>query len=440
MAKFRFQDFEMQKDNQFLKVLKRDAEHYVPSATRAIPYGRQWIDEEDIQAVVEVLRSDWLTTGPKVSEFEQAFACLVGTKEAVAVSSGTAALHAAMYAIGIGPGDEVILPPMTFVATANAVVFQGGTPVFADVDADTLLIDPKEVETKITTQTKAIIAVDYAGQPCDYDALLTIAAKHDLFLVADACHSLGAEYKGKKVGTLANLTVFSFHPVKHITTGEGGMVTTDNPEFAERMRLFRNHGITRDPKRFSSLTSPPASPERAGSRWRAGDLRPLTSDFSWYYEMEDLGYNYRITDIQCALGISQLRKLPDWVARRREIAKYYDSVFADIPTVNPLVVKSYAYHAYHLYVVRLSLSDLTAGRSAVFSSLRAMGIGVNVHYIPVHLHPFYREKFLTGPGLCPVAETAYEQIISLPMFPGMSDHQVEVVISTLEKIVRSNLK
>ena len=444
MAKFRFQNFEMQKDNQFSKVLKIDAERYAPCATRIIPYGRQEIDEDDIQAVVEVLRSDWLTTGPKVAEFEKALADFVGAKEAVAVSSGTAALHAAMYALGIGPGDEIILPPMTFVATANAVVFQGGTPVFADVDPDTLLINPNEVEDKITSRTKAIIAVDYAGHPCDYDALRTIAAKHDLFLVADACHSLGAEYKGKKVGTLANLTVFSFHPVKHITTGEGGMVTTDNPEFAERMRLFRNHGITRDPKRFSPLTS---------------DLRPLTSDFSWYYEMQDLGYNYRMTDFQCALGISQLRKLSEFLERRREIAAQYDEALSEIPDIKPLGLRSdviaakqselsspYALrpapcalcsnHAYHLYVVRIDFEALGIDRTELFMKLREKGVGVNVHYIPVYLHPYYRQKFHTGPGLCPVAERAYEQILSLPMFPKMTDDDVERVIETIGKEIK----
>ena len=222
-----------------------------------IPYARQWIDGDDIQAVVEVLNSDWLTTGPKVGEFEQAVADYVGAKHAVAVSSGTAALHAAMYAIGIGPGDEVILPPMTFVATANAVVFQGGTPIFADVDSDTLLLDPNEVEAKITPRTKAIIAVDYAGQPCDYDSLKAISKHHGLTLIADACHSLGAEYKDRNVGTLADLTVFSFHPVKHITTGEGGMITTENEEYAEKMRLSRTHGITRDPSKFARANGKP---------------------------------------------------------------------------------------------------------------------------------------------------------------------------------------
>ena len=297
-----------------------------------IPYGRQQIDEDDIQAVVKVLRSDWLTTGPKVSEFEQAVADFVGAKYAVAVNSGTAALHAAMYAIGIGPGDEVILPPMTFAATANAVVFQGGTPVFADVDPDTLLIDPNEVEDKITPRTKAIVAVDYAGQPCDYDALRAIAERNGLFLVADACHALGAEYKGKKVGTLADLTVFSFHPVKHITTGEGGMVTTYDPEFAERMRMFRNHGITRNPSKFLNANSPmPSAP--------CSNLH-APCDMPFYYEMHDLGYNYRITDLQCALGLSQLKKLPNFLERRREIATCYDKALADIPGIEPLGLRA----------------------------------------------------------------------------------------------------
>jgi len=221
-----------------------------------IPYARQWIDDEDIQAVVEVLHSDWLTTGPKIAEFEEAVAQFVGAQDAVAVNSGTAALHAAMHAIDIRHGDEVILSPMTFAASANCILYQGGIPVFVDVEEDTLLIDPDKIEEKITPRTKAIIAVDYAGQPCDYDALQAIAKHHGLFLIADACHSLGAEYKGRKTGTLADLNIFSFHPVKHITTGEGGMVVTDNTELADRMRLFRNHGITRNPEMFTVNNSP----------------------------------------------------------------------------------------------------------------------------------------------------------------------------------------
>ena len=385
-----------------------------------IPYGKQCIDDEDIQAVIEVLRSDWLTTGPKVGEFEEALAQYVGAKYAVAVSSGTAALHAAMYAIGIGPGDEVIVPPMTFAATANCVVYQGGTPVFADVDPGTLLLDPAKAEEKITEKTRAIIGVDYTGHPCDWDRLREIADRYKLRLVADGCHAIGAEYKGKKIGTLADMTIFSFHPVKHITTGEGGMITTDDPELAGRMRLFRNHGITRDPKCFSPLTS---------------DLRPQTSDFSWFYEMTDLGYNYRITDFQCALGISQLQKLPRFLERRRKIAKHYDKAFASIPAIAPLAVNANVLHAYHLYVVKINFKTLSIDRTTLFTSLRKKGIAVNVHYIPVHLHPFYRKKYHTGLGLCPVAEAAYEQIISLPMFPGITDEDIDYVLKFMKEII-----
>lgn len=378
-----------------------------------IPYGRQFIDEDDIRAVIEVLRSDWLTTGPKVTEFEQAVADYVGAKYAVAVSSGTAALHAAMYAVGIGLGDEVIVPPMTFAATANCVVFQGGTPVFVDVDPDTLLLDPAKVEEKITEKTKAIIGVDYAGHPCDWDKLRDIADRYGLRPVSDGCHALGAEYKGRKVGSLADMTVFSFHPVKHIATGEGGMITTDAPELAGRMRLFRNHGI-------------------------ATDHRQREAQGSWFYEMTDLGYNYRITDFQCALGISQLQKLPKFLERRREIATCYDDAFAGLPGINSLTVRPDIIHAYHLYVVRLDPDALGIDRDTFFANLREKGIGVNVHYSPVYLHPFYREKLLIGPGLCPVAEAAYEQIISLPMFPGMTDEDVKKVINVMQEVILQN--
>jgi len=379
-----------------------------------LPYGRQWLDEDDITAVVEVLRSDWLTTGPKVVEFEQAFAELVDAKEAVTVSSGTAALHAAMCALGIGPGDEVIVPAMTFAASANCAVFQGGTPAFADVDPETLLLDPAQVEAKITSRTKAILAVDYAGQPCDYDALRAIADKHELMLVDDACHALGASYKGRPVGTLADLNTFSLHPVKHITTGEGGCITTDDPDLARRMRVFRNHGIT-------------------------SDHRQREAQGSWFYEMVDLGYNYRLTDFQCALGMSQLRKLPGWVARRQTIARHYDAAFSEMSAVEPLGVRTDVAHAYHLYMIRLKLDQLQADRATIFKALRAERIGVNVHYIPVHLHPFYRQQLGTGPGLCPVAEAAYEQILSLPIFPRMSDADVEDVIPALQKVVEAYL-
>lgn len=383
-----------------------------PVRSTVLPYGRQWLDNDDIAAVIEVLHSDWLTTGPKVAEFEQAFADFVGVREAVAVSSGTAALHAAMYAIGIGPGDEVIVPAMTFAASANCVAFQGGTPVFADVDPETLLLDPPQVEAKITPRTKAIVAVDYTGQPCDYDALRAIVDGHGLMLVADACHALGGSYKERPVGSLADLSVFSFHPVKHITTGEGGMITTDSVELAQRMRIFRNHGITTD-------------------------HRERVQQGSWFYEMVDLGYNYRLTDLQCALGMSQLRKLADWVTRRQEIARRYDAAFAEVAAVEPLGVREDASHAYHLYVVRLDLTRLRTMRADVFAALRAEGIGVNVHYIPVHLHPFYSERFGTGPGLCPTAKAAYERILTLPIFPQMTDDDVEDVIGAISKVTEA---
>jgi perosamine synthetase len=377
-----------------------------------IPYGRQWIDEEDIKAVTNVLRSDWLTTGPMVEAFEKSVAEYVGARYAVALSNGTAALHAAAFASKICRGTEVLVPPMTFVATANSVVYQSGTPVFVDVDPDTLLIDPEKLKGKITSKTRAIIAVDYAGQPCNYDALHEITRNNNLILISDACHALGAQYRGQKVGSLADLTVFSFHPVKHITTGEGGMVVTDSIEYANAMRRFRNHGIQSDHR------------QRAKSR-------------TWYYEMLDLGYNYRLTDIQCALGLSQLRKLPTWIERRREIAEMYDEAFANESCIRALRVVEDVFHVYHLYVVQLSIERLKVDRAEIFSSLRNAGIGVNVHYIPVHLHPYYKENFGTSLGLCPVAENAYERILSLPMFPAMTNADVNRVIEEVKKVLET---
>jgi perosamine synthetase len=375
-----------------------------------IPYGRQFIDEDDIRAVTEVLRSDWLTTGPKVAEFEQAVADYVGAKYAVAVSNGTAALHAAMYAIDIKRGDEVIVPPITFAATANCIVYQGGIPVFADVDPDTLLIEPAKVEEKITEKTRAIIGVDYAGQPCDWDRLRGIADRYKLKLIADGCHAIGAKYKGRRVGSLADMTIFSFHPVKHITTGEGGMVTTDNTSLAERIRIFRNHGIT-------------------------SDHRQREEKCSWFYEMVDLGFNYRLSDLQCALGISQLRKIRQWIRRRQEIARLYDTAFYDFSAIKPLAVRPDISHAYHLYVIMLNPEKLKAPRHKIFSALRQEGLGVNVHYFPVHLHQFIRRQFHTMPGLCPVAEAAYERLISLPLFPAMKENHIQAVIEAVSKVV-----
>mgnify|MGYP000894910955 FL=1 len=378
----------------------------------AIPYGRQWVTEEDIKAVSDVLRSDWLTTGPKVEEFEEAFAAKVGSRYAVALSSGTAALHAAAFAACIGPEDEVITTPMTFAATANCILYQGGRPVFSDVEPETLLVDASKIEEKITPKTKAIIAVDYAGQPCDYDELKSIAKRHNLTLIADACHALGATYKGRNVGTLADMTVFSFHPVKHITTGEGGMVTTDDPELAKRVRVFRNHGITSDHRER----------ERCGS---------------WFYEMVDLGYNYRLPDINCALGLSQLKRLDQNVSRRRKLAALYNKAFSKIEAVRPLTQKADRKSSWHLYVVKLDLSKIRTTRKDVFSSLRDEGIGVNVHYIPVYWHPYY-QKLGYKKGLCPVAEKAYEEIVTLPLFCAMSDSDAAQVVSAVKKTLQSS--
>lgn len=374
-----------------------------PVDAAPLPYGRQEIDDDDVAAVVAALRSDWLTTGPLVGELEQSFAAYVGSGHAVAVSSGTAALHAAYHVLDLAPGDEVVVPALTFVASANAAVFEGATPVFADVDPDTLLIDPHAAAALAGPRTKAIVGVDYAGQPCDWVALRAVADAHGLALVADGCHAPGARDGGRTVGTLADLTAFSLHPVKHFTTGEGGLVTTDDAALAAQMRRFRNHGI-------------------------GSDHRERAERGTFAYEMVELGFNYRLTDFQCALGISQLRHLDGWLARRRDLASRYDDALAGLGGVEPLAQRPGADHAYHLYVVQLADG---LDRDAVFTALRGRGIGANVHYLPVHLHAFYRERFGTGPGLCPVAEAAYERILSLPLFPAMADDDVDRVVDAL---------
>lgn len=380
-----------------------------------LPYGRQSVDEADIQAVVEVLRSDWLTTGPKVAEFEQAFAARVGAAHAVSFSSGTAALHAAAFAAGLKAGDEAITTPMTFAATANCVLYQGATPVFADVSADTLNLDPGEVTKKISSKTRAILPVDYAGHPADLAPIMEAARRRGLIVIEDACHALGAEYRGSRVGSLADLTVFSFHPVKHITTGEGGMVATNNADFAETLRRFRNHGISSE----------------ARQRQSAGQ---------WYYEMVLLGFNYRLPDFACALGMQQLKRLDANLARRREIAALYTAALREIPGVAPPPVLPDANPAWHLYPIRLNLEKLTADRAQVFRALRAENIGVNVHYIPVHLHPYYKDRFGFRGGAFPVAEDAYARLLSLPMFPAMSGQDVNDVIAAVAKVVSVYLR
>ncbi len=378
-------------------------------AQSTLPYGRPSLDEDDIAAVVEVLRTPWLTTGPKVPQFERAVAEYLGAREVVALSSGTAALHAMFHSLDLHEGDEVIVPAMTFSATANAVVMAGGVPVFADVHPDTLLLTAELAERRITARTRAIIAVDYAGQPCEYDALGALAAQHKLRLLCDGCHALGARYRGRAVGTLAELTAFSLHPVKAITTGEGGLIATNDTHAAARLRAFRHHGLSIDPQ-------------------RQAEFGP------WYVDQVELGYNYRLSDFQCALGISQLKKLPQFIARRTAIAQRYLEALAAMPCYEPLRVLPDIEHAWHLFVVRLPRERWSISRREVNERLKAEGIVPQVHYRPVHLHTYYRQRFNTAAGQCPQAEAAYEQMLSLPLYPGLSDADVQRVLDTLSQL------
>lgn len=378
-----------------------------------LPYGHQWIDEDDIKAVTDVLKTDRITQGQKVSEFEELIANYCNTKYAVAFSSGTAALHAAVYAAGISVGDEVITTPITFAADGNCILFMGGTVKFADVKLDTHNVDPKKILEKINSRTKAIIAVDYTGQPCDVDTINAIAKEHDLVVIQDAAHSIGAEYKGKKVGGLTDLTTFSFHPVKTITTGEGGMVLTNNVDYYEKLKMFRTHGITKNPEKL---------------RRNEGD---------WYYEMQHLGYNYRITDFQCALGISQFKKLDKFIERRRDISKIYNKAFDGIPEIVTPYEKKDVSSAHHLYVIQLNLEKLKVGRKRIFDALRSENIGVHVHYIPIHLQPYYQKTFGYKKGDFPIAENFYEKAITLPLFPRMSEKDVDDVICAVKKVIEN---
>lgn len=374
-----------------------------------IPYSHQFIDEDDLGSVKEVLLSDWLTQGPKVKEFELALAKYCGAKYAVAVSNGTAALQAAYFAIDTQKGDEIITSPMTFAATTNAAIWQGAKPVFVDID-ETGNIDPNLIEEKITKKTKAIVVIDYAGLPCDFDKLKKIAKKHGLILIEDAAHSLGAEYKGKKVGCIADLTTFSFHPVKSITTGEGGAVMTNNKELYEKLLLFRSHGITKDQSKFVNKNDGP-----------------------WYYEMQELGLNYRLTDIQAALGISQLTKLDNFINKRVAIAARYDKELRGIKgLILPRVSFKDRKSSWHLYPIRV----MSEKRLFVFEQLQKNEIGVQVHYIPVYWHPYY-QKLRFKKGLCPNAEKWYESEISIPIYPSLKKNDQNKVINVLKEILKN---
>ncbi len=371
-----------------------------------IPYGRQNIDEEDIKAVIGALRFDWVIQGPRVEEFETRVAEYCGARYAVAFNSGTSALYAAMYAAGIEAGEEVITTPLTFVATANAALYAGARPVFVDIDQNTYCIDIEGIEEVITPRTRAIVPVDYAGYPVDMKRIREIADKHNLVVIDDAAHALGAVREGEKVGTQADMTMFSFHPVKHITTGEGGMIVCNNSDYYRRLKLFRSHGIIKDPGHLEANDGP------------------------WYYEMQELGYNFRITDIQCALGISQMNKLDKFLEERRLLAGKYDQAFNDINYLHtPPVPLPGSSHAYHLYPLLLAAD---VNRTGFFTYLREHNIGVQVHYIPVHLQPYYRRRFGYKPGDFPKTESFYAQEISLPLFPGLTSEQQEYVIKMVK--------
>ena len=379
-----------------------------PVRAHLLPYGHQLIEDEDVASVTRALRSGWLTTGPEIPAFEREFASFVGAPHAVAVSSGTAALHAAVHAVGVGPGDEVIVPALTFVASANCVRYLGGTVVFADVRRDTLNVDPREVGRLITERTKAVIGVDLTGQPCDLADLVGLAHDRGAVFIEDAAHAIGATYRGQPVGSLADVSVFSLHPVKQLTTGEGGVATTSSAALAERMRTFRSHGITTD----------------AHQREAAG---------SWLYDMVELGYNYRLTDLQAALGSSQLRRVRGWLERRSAIAARYTRELTDVAEVELPTILDDRASGWHLYVIRLRLARLTADRRTVFRALRAENIGVNVHYIPVPWHSYYQGLGYAR-GAWPVAEGEYERMITLPLWPGMSDDDVADVIEAVRKV------
>lgn len=375
-----------------------------------LAYGKQKIDEDDINSVVKVLKGDYLTTGPIVSEFENSVAKYVGTKYAVAVSNGTAALHMACYAAGISEGDEVLVPAITFAASSNCVLYCGGKPVFIDIDPKSYNIDINKIKEKITSKTKAIIPVDFAGQSVDMDLILKIAEEYNLIVIEDAAHALGSEYKNEKVGSKAHMTEFSFHPVKPITTGEGGVVVTNSKELYEKMILFRSHGITRNSELMTENQGP------------------------WYYEQIDLGYNYRLTDIQSALGLSQIKKLDDFILKRREIVNKYNEAFKDLKEIVTPFENEYSKSGYHIYVLLLNLDKLKCGRKEIFEALQAENIGVNVHYLPVYLHPYYK-KLGYKKGECPVAEDIYNRMITIPLFPSMTDKDIKDVIEAVKKVL-----
>ncbi len=374
-------------------------------------YGHQYVDQADVKAVEEVLTSDYLTCGPKVVELEKKLCELTGAKYAVAVSNGTAALHIAAMAAGVGEGDELITTPITFAASANCALYCGGRPVFADIDPHTYNIDPGSVQEKITDRTRAVVAVDFTGQAVRLEELLDICHKKGIVLIEDGAHSIGTKYKGKPVGSIADITTFSFHPVKTVTGGEGGAVLTDRRDLYEKLLLYRAHGITKDEAFYENESHGP-----------------------WYHEQIGLGYNYRITDIQCALILSQMDKLSQFAVRRREIVKRYDAAFSQIPQLSVQQEIPESDTTRHLYILRLRPEMLTIDRKGFFEAMAAENICCNVHYIPVYWHPYY-EKLGYQKGLCPNAEKLYGEMMSLPLYYSLTDQDVDDVIRAVRKLV-----
>lgn len=384
----------------------------IPVRENMLGYGHQQISDEDINAVIEVLKSDYLTCGPATEEFENTLSNIIGAEYVTAVANGTAALHVAALAAGFGPGDEVIVSPITFAASSNCILYCGATPIFADIDSSTWNISPESLKEKITPATKAVVAVDFGGVPVDLDSIKEICDEHGLLLIEDAAHSLGSTYKSKPIGSIADITTFSFHPIKTITTAEGGAVATNDPDLSKRIQLFSKHGITRD-----------------------RDMMEMQDEGDWYYEQLQLGYNYRLSDLQAALGISQLRRLPEFIKRRQEIVRRYNEAFNDIPEVSYQIDSSPNETARHLYCLRFDIDLLGVSRNFIYNALRAEGIGVNVHYIPVYQLPYYRYLGINQ-SCAPNANEYYEQTITLPLHCCMTDKDIDDVINAVNKVIK----
>lgn len=383
-----------------------------PVREKKIYYGRQCVDEADVKAVSEVLTSDYITCGPKVAELEKKLAEYTGAKYAVAVSNGTAALHCACIAAGLGQGDEVIVTPLTFAASANCILYVGATPVFADINPETYNIDPASIEEKITDKTRAVIAVDFTGQCVENEAIRAICDKYNLIFIEDAAHAIGSAYNGKKVGSLADITCFSFHPVKTITCGEGGAVTTNSEEYYKKLVLAHTHGITHDEELMED--APHEGP--------------------WVYEQISLGYNYRLTDFQAAMLLSQLNKLEGFKARRQAIVKKYNEAFSEIPGIIVQKEIPESDTCRHLYIIRLDLSKLNCTRREFFDAMSAENVQCQIHYVPTYFFPYYRHLGYQG-GLCPKAEEVYRSIMSIPLYPALTDADTDDVIHAVKKIV-----